>query len=230
LGSSTVTARCLVDRDETLFDQWVSRKLGWIGLLFVAFILMAIFAFNTGTDYGWDVRGPQLIRYYDVHNAKGWASFYFFVGGLVVLLLVATTIADILRRVTQQRILPALVFAGAILFFAGSAYSGAAGLGLLEGARKGISPATAETLQALSNTIVPLAFQVGGFFIAVAAGLALILARKGWMWLGILSVVIGVLLVLGPIGLAPFALLVPLLGFVMARLYVDSIRVPVIEG
>jgi hypothetical protein len=121
---------------------------------------MAIFAFNTGTDYGWDVRGPQLIRYYDVHNAKGWASFYFFAGGLVVLLLVATTIADILRRVTQQRILPALVFAGAILFFAGSAYSGAAGLGLLEGARKGISPATAETLQALSNTIVPLAFQV----------------------------------------------------------------------
>jgi hypothetical protein len=49
------------------------------------------------------------------------------------------------------------------------------------------------------------------------------------MWLGILSVVIGVLLVLGPIGLAPFALLVPLLGFVMARLYVDSIRVPAIE-
>ena len=133
LGSSTVTARCLVDRDETLFDQWVSRKLGWIGLLFVAFILMAIFAFNTGTDYGWDVRGPQLIRYYNVHNAKGWASFYFFVGGLVILLLVATTIADILRRVTQQRILPALVFAGAILFFAGSAYSGAARIGLAGG-------------------------------------------------------------------------------------------------
>lgn len=133
---------------------------------------------------------------------KGWASFDFFLGGLAVLLLVAATIADILRRVTRQMILPALVFAGA----------------------------TAETLQALSNTITPLAFQAGGFFIAVAAGLALILARKGWMWLGILSVVIGVLQVLGPIGLAPFALLVPLLGFVMARLYVDSIRVSVIEA
>ena len=213
-----------------MFDQWVSRKLGWIGLLFVVFILVSTFAFNTGTSYGWDVRGSQLISYYDVHNAQGWASFDFFLGGLAVLLLVVATIADILRRVTRQMILPALVFAGAILLFAGSAYSGAAGLGLLEGARKGISPATAETLQALSNTITPLAFQAGGFFIAVAAGLALILARKGWMWLGILSVVIGVLQVLGPIGLAPFALLVPLLGFVMARLYVDSIRVSVIEA
>jgi hypothetical protein len=185
-----------------LFDQWVSRKLGWIGLLFVVFILVSTLAFNTGTSYGWDVRGSQLIRYYDVHNAQGWASFDFFLGGLAVLLLVSATIADILRRVTRQMILPALVFAGA----------------------------TAETLQALSNTITPLAFQAGGFFIAVAAGLALILARKGWMWLGILSVVIGVLQVLGPIGLAPFALLVPLLGFVMARLYVDSIRVSVIEA
>lgn len=202
LGSLTVTARCLVDKAKRCFDQWVSRKLGWIGLLFVVFILVSILAFNTGTSYGWDVRGSQLISYYDVHNAQGWASFDFFLGGLAVLLLVAATIADILRRVTRQMILPALVFAGA----------------------------TAETLQALSNTITPLAFQAGGFFIAVAAGLALILARKGWMWLGILSVVIGVLQVLGPIGLAPFALLVPLLGFVMARLYVDSIRVSVIEA
>lgn len=202
MGSLTVTARCLVDKAKRCFDQWVSRKLGWIGLLFVVFILVSTFAFNTGTSYGWDVRGSQLISYYDVHNAQGWASFDFFLGGLAVLLLVAATIADILRRVTRQMILPALVFAGA----------------------------TAETLQALSNTITPLAFQAGGFFIAVAAGLALILARKGWMWLGILSVVIGVLQVLGPIGLAPFALLVPLLGFVMARLYVDSIRVSVIEA
>lgn len=202
MGSLTVTARCLVDKAKRCFDQWVSRKLGWIGLLFVVFILVSTLAFNTGTSYGWDVRGSQLIRYYDVHNAQGWASFDFFLGGLAVLLLVAATIADILRRVTRQMILPALVFAGA----------------------------TAETLQALSNTITPLAFQAGGFFIAVAAGLALILARKGWMWLGILSVVIGVLQVLGPIGLAPFALLVPLLGFVMARLYVDSIRVSVIEA
>src|SRR5664280_2496160 len=86
---------------------------------------------------------PMIIRHYVAHNGSELTSFYFFASGLTVFTLVAVSLAAALKALTDSTILPYSVIAGTAILFGGGAASGAADLGLIEGAKRGIPVGTA---------------------------------------------------------------------------------------
>jgi len=202
-------------------DLQAIRKLGWIGLLVP--VLIAVIWFGLGlNDPGWSASGATVLSYYDRHYNAELATQYLSVAMLVVLLVYATVLWRALRLMTGQHVLPAVVFAGSIIFFAGSAVNGYASFALLEGSRSHMPTSAAEAFNALSNAD-PVAFQVGALLITAATGLTILLlirktaGRRSLAWLGWLSLVVAAANALTPIGLLAFALWVPLTGFVLGR-------------
>ena len=211
-----------------MFDSRIIRRLGWIALLFPVLIVAAISVIRDSLPMRWNVSGQEIIRHYAAHNGSELTSFYFFASGLTVFTLVAVSLAAALKALTDSTILPYSVIAGAAILFGGGAASGAADLGLIEGAKRGIPVGTAETFQAMNSTVTPLAFQVGGAIVAVAVGLGVLIANRGWRWAAWILIVVGLSLVLGQYALPLFPLALVLVSFAVARIYdTPAIRVEV---
>jgi hypothetical protein len=199
-------------------DQKLVKWVGWVGVIFSILVLLVFFGLNLN-EPGRGASGATVLRYFQSHHDSELASFYVIVAALVVIVFYAAGLASALRAVTEQPTLSSVVVGGAVVFLAASAVGGFAEWSLIAGA-KTLSASSAQSMNVL-NDADPIGFQVGGLIMGLAAGLAILsrprAAGRGLMWLGIVSIIVGVAVAATPAGLLLFVIWVPVTGFVVSH-------------
>ncbi len=202
-------------------DLRLIHRLGWIGLAIPALLLIDAFGLGLN-EPGYGASGATVIAYYRHHTGAEIANTYFIILLLIAIMVFCAVLHRALVSITGQRIFPAVVFGGGVVFLAASATGGYAGLALLDGSHNHMSPAAAEAMNALNNAI-PIGFVVGAIIISGATACCLLgrsrlaaPARKLTV-LGWISLVLFVALVtpVGPFALLVFALWIPVIGFML---------------
>ena len=191
-------------------------SLGLTGILLVVLVLVAWFWIPLSHSPSMGSTGAYTLAYYAAHHSAELASFYVTAVMLGVVILYAAMLWRALRTVTRQHVLPATAFGGGIALVGGMTATGFAVLALIEGPQAGMTPATASALNAINNTD-PIALQLGGAVMVIAAGLAILGSQHGrpMKALGALSLLIGVLLAVNPGFLVLFLVWIVVAGFAL---------------
>jgi hypothetical protein len=166
------------------------------GILAVAIILIAFIAVGGSTPDTKD-SAEKVFNFYKAHrNRQMTAGFVLMIGG-AFLLLFAGCLRGLLARGSATRRLASISFGGGVLATGGFFLAATTHIALADSGKYG-DPTVAHVLNILDgDDYVPF---IGGIGLMVfAAGVSFVVTRAAPLWLGILSIIIGVL-VFTPLG------------------------------
>jgi hypothetical protein len=196
-------------------DERVSRWMGPIGL--VALIALFVgFGVLGGDQPSENASGAAVVSWFNAHAGMRWAQIYVIGFGLTLVLLFVTSLSRILREASTTRgPWPNLVFAAGIIFVGGEVAVGGVNATVLLLAAHNHQYAIAHLANFVGqNSEITMIY--GLALLNLTTGIAVLSGSTLRRWLGIVSVVIAVACVLGPIGLIgtlAAALWIPVLGF-----------------
>ncbi len=192
--------------------------LGLLGLVVTALVLWLFFGMpSINNSPGDSASGQSILAFMSAHTDASYLAVYVVLAASAALVVYGAVLWQSLRAITRQRVLPAVVFGGAVVFAAGAADVLVPVVALLQGARNGMPASAAQALNVWSDAN-PIAVQFGAAILVGATGLVL-LTSSGGVWvrwvLGVVSVVIATLLALNPAALLPFLAWLVVTGFVV---------------
>jgi hypothetical protein len=200
-------------------DSRINRWMGPLGLLTVVAIFIGVGPLG-GNAPSENASGPAVVNYYNSHVAQSWASVYVIGLGLALLIVFVTQLRSVLRETGGQNLLPNLVFASGIILVAGVVADGANQVVLILAAHNNQYTIARFANFFGQNNELPFVF--GLALLGLTTGAAILLNRAeaplprtlGW-W----SLLVGVVVCLGPIGflaiLFGFPIWILAIGFVI---------------
>ncbi|HEY3865199.1 MAG TPA: hypothetical protein VGL54_03835 [Solirubrobacteraceae bacterium] len=189
----------------------MSRLGSLTGVLFAVLIVAA--AISGGETPEANASAVKVIAYYGTHRSQIETSAILFAIAFLVIVLFAGSLRSYLRRTSSAEGLSALVLAGGVLMAVGAITGTAVEYGLAHNLHA-ISPTEAQTLNFISNEIF-LPLLAGAFIFGVASGLAILRGAALPKWLGWVAIVLGIIVLIPPIGFPA------LIGFVLWSLIVS---------
>ncbi|HZM53504.1 MAG TPA: hypothetical protein VFC03_00580 [Acidimicrobiales bacterium] len=198
-------------------DERVTRFMGPLGLLTLISFFVGFGVLN-GNQPGENASGATDVAWMNAHSAMRWAQIYVIAFGLTLVLLFVTQLRYILHSSSSGRqFWPNIVFASGIIFVAGELAGGGVNATVFLVASHNHEYAIAHLANFVGQNS-EIAMIYGLALLTLATGIAILSGSTLPKWLGIVSVVIGVVCVLGPLGLfgtLAAALWFPVLGFVV---------------
>jgi hypothetical protein len=209
-------------------DERVTRLMGPIGLLALVSFFVGFGVLN-GNQPNENASGVTDVAWMNSHSTMRWAQIYVIAFALTLVLLFVAQLRRILHEKTDGRQLwPDLVFAAGIIFVAAELAGGGvdATVFILAAHNHQYAIAHLANFVGQNNEIAMI---YGLALLTLTSGIAILTGSTLPKWIGIASIIIGILCVLGPIGhigtlLA--ALWLPVVGFVVGA-KVKSITPPV---
>jgi hypothetical protein len=192
--------------------------MGWIGLVaLVAFVVG--FGVLNGNQPNENASGATDVSWMNAHSTMRWAQIYVIAFALTLVLVFVAQLRRILHDATNGRHLwPDLVFAAGVIFVAAELASGGVNATVFIIAAHNHDYAVAHLANFVGQN-GEIAMIYGLALLTLATGIAILSGSTLPRWIGIVSVVIAILCVLGPIGLIGTllaAVWLPVLGFVIA--------------
>jgi hypothetical protein len=198
-------------------DTRVTRMMGLIGLLALISFIVGFGALS-GNQPNENASGTTDVAWMNSHSAMRWAQIYVIAFGLTLVLVFTAQLRRILHDATDGRQLwPDLVFAAGVIFVAAELAAGGVNATVFIIAAHNHDYAIAHLANFVGQNS-ELAMIYGLALLTLTSGIAILSGSTLPRWLGIVSVVIGVVCVLGPIGLIgtlAAALWLPVTGFVV---------------
>jgi hypothetical protein len=199
-------------------DPRITRLMGWMGLLALISFFVG-FGVLSGNQPGENASGVTDVAWMNSHSTMRWAQVYVVAFSLTLVLVFVAQLRRILHDATNGRQLwPDLVFAAGIIFVAAELASGGVNATVFIIAAHNHDYAIAHLANFVGqNGEVPMLY--GLALLTLTTGIAILAGSRLPRWIGIVSVIIGIACVLGPIGLIgtlAAALWFPVLGFVVA--------------
>jgi hypothetical protein len=199
-------------------DARVTRLMGWIGLVALVSFVVG-FGVLSGNQPKENASGATDVSWMNAHSTMRWAQIYVIAFGLTVVLVFVAQLRRILHDATNGRQLwPDLVFAAGIIFVAAELASGGVNATVFIIAAHNHDYAIAHLANFVGQNS-EIAMIYGLALLNLATGIAILSGSSLGRWIGIVSVIIGIVCVLGPLGLIgtlAAALWFPVLGFVIA--------------
>ena len=206
-------------------DGRITRLMGWVGLLTLISFVVG-FGVLSGNQPSENASGATDVAWMNSHSTMRWAQIYVIAFGLTLVLVFVAQLRRILHDATNGRQLwPDLVFAAGIIFVAGELASGGvnATVFLIAAHNHDYVIAHLANFVGQNSEIVMI---YGLALLTLTTGIATLAGSMLPRWIGIVSVIIGIVCVLGPIGffgVLAAALWFPVLGFVVAAKVKSSI-------
>jgi hypothetical protein len=174
--------------------------MGPTGLLtLIAFFVG--FGVLSGNQPSENASGARDVAWMNAHSAMRWAQIYVVAFGLTLLLLFVTQLRSILHDASGGRhFWPNVVFASGIIFVAGELAAGGVNATVFLIAAHNHEYAIAHLANFVGQNS-EIAMIYGLALLTLATGIAILSGSTLPKWLGIVSVVIGIVCVLGPLGL-----------------------------
>lgn len=199
-------------------DQRMARLMGPLGLVVVVLVFLG-FGPITGTTPDEKASGAAVVSAYSQHGTRDMLGFCLVAVAVGLLLFYGSALRMKLRQAEGDRtFLSTTAFAGVLMAAAGLLVAGVIHFALLLAARNNL-PDVARTLNFLdSNDFWPIQFGVAA--ITIPTGLSILNGSSMRKWLGWVSIVVGVVSALGPLGffgLLAFILWLPVAGFIIGR-------------
>jgi hypothetical protein len=190
----------------------VSRLGSLTGVLFALVVIAA--AVSGGETPEANASAAKVVAYYGTHRSQVETSAILFAIAFLVVVLFAGSLRSYLRRTSAAAEgLSALVLAGGVLMAVGAITGSGLEYGLAHNLHA-LSPTEAQTLNFISNEIF-LPLLAGAFVFGIASGLAILRGAALPKWLGWVAIVLGIIVLIPPIGFPA------LIGFVLWSLIVS---------
>ena len=199
-------------------DPRMTRLMGWIGLLVLASLIVV--GVLNGNPPNENASGVTDVVWMNSHSTMRWAQIYVIAFGLTLVLVYAAQLRRILHDATDGRQLwPDLVLVAGIIFVATELATSGVTATVFVLAAHNHDYAIAHLANFVGhNGKIPLVYGVA--LLTLTSGVAILAGSTLPRWVGIVSVLIGIVCVLGPIGFlgmaAAFFLWFPGVGFVVA--------------
>lgn len=190
-------------RERTPHLQNAPRRDAFGPLCGVAFVVLLAITFFIGSSPNSNASGAKVIAYYTKHGTAAKVSVVLTDLAVVAGLFFFGYLRDRLRRTDIGLRLAPVAFGGAVLFGAGGCLVSGTTLALSD-VPKDLTPAAAQALNVVSNDMPFLMVLVGVSVLTLATGIVILRSRFLPLWVGWLSLVIGVVALLGPLGFFAF--------------------------
>lgn len=196
----------------------MTRFMGWIGLLALVLFVVGFGVLN-GNQPGENASGATDVAWMNSHSTMRWAQIYVIAFGLTIVLVFVAQLRRVLHDATNGRqVWPDLVVAAGIIFVAAELASGGVNATVFIIAAHNHDYAIAHLANFVGqNSEIAMIYSLA--LLTLTTGIAILTGSALPRWIGIVSVIIGVVCVLGPIGffgVLAAALWFPVLGFVVA--------------
>jgi magnesium-transporting ATPase (P-type) len=206
-------------RRNDISEPRISRMMGWMGLVaLIAFIVG--FGVLNGNQPGENASGASDVAWMNSHSTMRWAQIYVIALALTLVLLFVAQLRRVLHDATDGRqVWPDLVFAAGLIFVAAELASGGVDATVFIVAAHNHDYAVAHLANFVGQNN-EIAMIYGLALLTLTTGIAILSGSTLPKWIGIASVVIGIVCVLGPLGLfgtLAAAVWLPVLGFVVAK-------------
>lgn len=178
----------------------------WVlpGVLFFVFYALGFIVFGGGTPSD-KAPGDKVVSYFHSHSGGSKVATLLIVAAAVSLVFFAGHLRHDLRQAGGDDPLPSVLFGGGVITAAGLLFMAAVRFALVKAADNG-QPDVARVLNLLDNNDFFLV--VGGVAtLFLAAGLAILDRSLLPKWIGVASIVLGVLTLAGPLGVLGLFLL-----------------------
>ncbi len=196
----------------------VTRLMGWIGLLALISFVVGFGVLN-GNQPSENASGATDVAWMNSHSTMRWAQIYVIALALTLVLVFVAQLRRILHDATNGRqVWPDLVFAAGLIFVAAELASGGVNATVFIIAAHNHDYAIAHLANFVGQNS-EIAMIYGLALLTLTTGIAILSGSTLPRWIGIVSVIIGIVCVLGPIGffgVLAAALWLPVLGFVVA--------------
>ncbi|RAG86446.1 hypothetical protein DN069_06445 [Streptacidiphilus pinicola] len=199
-------------------NERMARWMGPLALAFLVSIVLGFFVLAPSAP-NQNASAASVIAYYQAHGTAALAGIYVIGVGLVLLAFFVGALRIALSKADGGHDwMPTTAFAGGILFIGAFAVNGVLHFALIQAAHNGRVDMV-RTLNFIDNNS-QVAVLLGVSVLALATGAAILAEASLPAWLGWLSIVIGVLPVIGGLGfiaLLALPILLTILGFVIGN-------------
>jgi len=196
----------------------MTRLMGWIGLLALVSFFVGFGVLN-GSQPSENASGVTDVAWMNSHSTMRWAQVYVIAFALTLVLVFVAQLRRILHDATNGRqVWPDLVFAAGIIFVAAELATGGVNATVFIIAAHNHDFAIAHLANFVGQNS-EIAMIYGLALLTLTTGIAILSGSTLPRWIGIVSIIIGVVCVLGPLGLfgtLAAAVWLPVLGFVVA--------------
>jgi hypothetical protein len=196
----------------------ITRLMGWIGLLALISFFVG-FGLLNGNQPSENASGVTDVSWMNSHSTMRWAQIYVIAFALTLVLIFVAQLRRVLHDATNGRqVWPDLAFAAGIIFVAAELASGGVNATVFIIAAHNHDYAIAHLANFVGQNS-EIAMIYGLALLTLTSGIAILSGSTLPRWIGIVSVIIGVVCVLGPLGLfgtLAAAVWLPVLGFVVA--------------
>lgn len=177
-------------------DRW-GRLVSLTGVLFGVLVVVAVFTDSSETPKP-SVSAQGVVLHYARHRSDIETGGILFALAFLVLLLFAGALRSYLRRTAAVDGLAALVLAGAVLMAAGTLGATGVEYGIAHNLHD-LSPEAVKTANFISDELF-LPILGGAFVFAVCSGIAILRGAALPNWLGWVAIVIGIAVLIPPVG------------------------------
>ena len=189
-------------------DRW-SKLAPLTGVLFAVLTIAAVFVGGETPEA--NASAAKVIAYFGTHRSQVETSNILFALAFLVVVLFAGALRSYVRSAAEG--LGALILAGAVIMAVGAVTVSGVEYGLAHHLAE-LRPGTAQTLNVLTNEL-GLPILAGAFVFAISSGLAILRGAALPNWLGWVAIVLGIVVLIPPIGFPA------LLGFVIWSIVVS---------
>jgi hypothetical protein len=199
-------------------DRRLTRLMGWIGLGILATVVVV--GVLNGNPPNEDASGATDVAWMNAHSTTRWAQVYVIAVGLTLVLVFAAQLRRVLHDTSDRRqVWPDLVLAAGIVFVASEVATSWVTTAFFVHAAHNHDTAMAHLANAVDhNDRIVLLY--GLALLTATSGLAVVSGSSLPRWLGVISLVIGIVCLLGPLGFfgvaAVFFFWFPVVGFMVA--------------
>ncbi len=211
------------------------RRTRFVALTGAAWGVLAIVGIFTSNGETPDSNAStaKVISYYSAHSSDIKTSAVFFAIAFLFFLMFCGTLRAFLRRNPANEALATLMLAAGAVLTAAAGIGGSVELGLAKNIHD-LTPGAAQALNVIQNEAFLPVF-ISGFVFSISSGLAILRGSTLPRWLGWVALVMAVVFVIPPIGIAAFLLVILwslVVSIVMFRRYESGApeREPVLAG
>lgn len=173
----------------------LSRLAPLTGVVFAVLVVVAIVTGGETPDA--NASPAKVIAYYGSHRSEIETSSILFALAFLVLVLFAGALRSYMRRTPAAEGLASIVLAGGVLMAAGVLIGTSVEYGLAHNLNR-LTPASAQTMNVLGNEMF-LPVIGGAFLFAIASGLAILRGVSLPRWLGWVSIVLAIAVLIPPL-------------------------------
>jgi len=177
----------------------------WVlpGVLFFVFYVLGVFVLGGGSPND-KAQGDKVVSYFHSHSGGAKSATLVMVAAAVSLVFFASHLRNDLRQAGENDPLPGVVLGGGVIAATGLLFMAAVRFALVKAAENG-QPDVARVLNLLDNN--DFLVIVGGLAtLFLSTGLAVLARTTLPKWIGVASIVLGVLTLAGPLGILAFFL------------------------